>query len=186
MDYCGIDLAGVSSYVYVTNDRGRKLTAGEVATDRAAFERRLKRFVRDGLSIAIEAGNQTAWVYDALIEMGAKVTVVNPTKIKLIAASRRKTATVWSWQFATAKAPRTGTCHCRNRRWSNCAATGFSNARRIGCSPARRERNRSAAMSSEGVSKAPPRTAASPRTYPATRCAIRMPRTCLKTGSTCG
>jgi transposase len=81
----------VSSYVYVTDDRGKKLTAGEVATDKAAFERRLKRFVRGGLSIAIEAGNQTAWVYEALIEMGARVTVVNPTKVKLIAESRRKT-----------------------------------------------------------------------------------------------
>ena len=90
MDYCGIDLAGVSSYVYVTDDRGKKLTAGEVATDKAAFERRLKRFVSGGLSIAIEAGNQTAWVYEALVEMGATVTVVNPTKVKLIAESRRK------------------------------------------------------------------------------------------------
>ena len=91
MNYCGIDLAGVSSYVYVTDDRGRKLTAGEVSTQKAAFEGRLKRFVRGGLSIAIEAGNQTAWVYEALVQMGATVTVVNPTKVKLIAESRRKT-----------------------------------------------------------------------------------------------
>jgi transposase len=91
MNYCGIDLAGVSSYVYVTDERGKKLMAGEVATEKTAFQRRLKRFVRGGLSIAIEAGNQTAWVYEALIEMGAKVTVVNPTKVKLIAESRRKT-----------------------------------------------------------------------------------------------
>ncbi|MHC4609088.1 MAG: IS110 family RNA-guided transposase [Planctomycetota bacterium] len=91
MDYCGIDLAGVSSYVYVTDERGRKLTAGAVATEKRALERRLKGFVPGGLSIAIEAGNQTAWVYEALVEMGAKVTVVNPTKVKLIAESRRKT-----------------------------------------------------------------------------------------------
>jgi transposase len=91
MHYCGIDLAGLSSYVYVTDGRGRKLTAGKVDTEKAAFERRLKRFVRDGLSVAIEAGNQTAWVHDTLVQMGAKVTVVNPTKVKLIAESRRKT-----------------------------------------------------------------------------------------------
>jgi transposase len=91
MNYCGIDLAGVSSYVYVMDGRGKKLMAGEVATDKAAFECRLRRFVREGLSIAIEAGNQTAWVYEALVAMGAKVTVVNPTKVKLIAESRRKT-----------------------------------------------------------------------------------------------
>jgi transposase len=91
VNYCGIDLAGVSSYVYVTDGRGKKLTAGEVGTERLAFERRLKRFVRGGLSIAIEAGNQSAWVYEALVALGAKVTVVNPTKVKLIAESRRKT-----------------------------------------------------------------------------------------------
>jgi len=43
------------------------------------------------LSVAIEAGNQTAWVYEALVAIGAKVTVVNPNKVKLIAESRRKT-----------------------------------------------------------------------------------------------
>jgi transposase len=91
MNEGGIDLAGVSSYVYVTDEKGKKLASGEVATDKVAFARRLKRFVRGGLSIAIEAGNQTAWVYEALIEMGAKVTVVNPAKVKLIAESRRKT-----------------------------------------------------------------------------------------------
>jgi len=89
--YCGMDIASKSSYVYVTNARGRKLTSGEVPTTRAAFEDRLKRYVARGLRIAIEAGNQTAWIYDALTAMGAKVTVVNPTKVKLIAESRCKT-----------------------------------------------------------------------------------------------
>jgi len=89
--YCGMDIASKSSYVYVTNARGRKLTAGEIPTTRAAFEDRLKRYVGRGLRIAIEAGNQTAWIYDALTALGAKVTVVNPTKVKLIAESRCKT-----------------------------------------------------------------------------------------------
>ena len=55
------------------------------------IENLVKKFQRDGLSIAIEAGNQTAWVYDELVKLGAQVTVVNPTKVKLIAESRRKT-----------------------------------------------------------------------------------------------
>lgn len=91
MNYCGIDLAGVSSYAYVTDEKGRKLWAGPLDTTRAAFERLVKKFRRGGLSIAIEAGNQTAWVYESLMELGANVTVVNPTKVKLIAESRRKT-----------------------------------------------------------------------------------------------
>lgn len=91
MNYCGIDLGGVSSYVYITTDRGRKLWSGPVATTKEGFEARLRRFRREGLSVAIEAGNQTAWVYEVLMAMGAKVTVVNPQKVKLIAESRRKT-----------------------------------------------------------------------------------------------
>ena len=57
MDYCGLDVAGVSSYVYVANEKGRKLTCGAVETTKEALERRLKPFVRGGLSVAIEAGN---------------------------------------------------------------------------------------------------------------------------------
>lgn len=91
MNYCGIDLAGVSSYAYVTDEKGRKLWSGPVETEKAAFERLVKKFRLGGLSIAIEAGNQTAWVYDELVKLGAKVTVVNPAKVRLIAESRRKT-----------------------------------------------------------------------------------------------
>ena len=91
MYYCGMDIASKSSYLYVTDKNGRKLLSGEVATTRGGFGERLKRFVGRGLAIAIEAGNQTAWIYKALVELGAKVTVVNPTKVKLIAESRRKT-----------------------------------------------------------------------------------------------
>lgn len=89
--YCGIDIASKSSWLYVTNKSGRKLMSGEVPTTREMFEARLKRYVKDGLAIAIEAGNQTAWIYKALVEMGAKVTVVNPAKVRMIAESVCKT-----------------------------------------------------------------------------------------------
>jgi transposase len=91
VNYCGLDIAGVSSYLFVTDGRGRKLSAGPVATTREALEKRLRPLLRDGLAIAIEAGNQTAWIYEVLVALGAKVTVVNPAKVKLIAESRRKT-----------------------------------------------------------------------------------------------
>jgi len=91
MDYCGLDVADVSSYLYLTNEKGRKVTCGAVETTKAAIERRLRPFVSGGLSVAIEAGNQTAWIYEVLVGMGAKVTVVNATKVKAIAQSRRKT-----------------------------------------------------------------------------------------------
>jgi transposase len=91
VNYCGLDIAGVSSYLFVSNAHGRKLSAGPVATTRPALEARLRPLVRGGLAIAIEAGNQTAWIYELLVALGAQVTVVNPTKVKLIAESRRKT-----------------------------------------------------------------------------------------------
>jgi transposase len=91
VNYCGIDLAGVSSYAFVTDEKGNKLWSGPIATEKVAFEHLVKKFSGGGLSIAIEAGNQTAWVHEELVKLGAEVTVVNPTKVKLIAESRRKT-----------------------------------------------------------------------------------------------
>ena len=91
MFYCGLDIAGSSSFVFVTDARGKKVAVGPVASTRAALEARFKPFVRSGLAIAIEAGNQTAWIYEVLVGLGAQVTVVNPNKVKLIAESRRKT-----------------------------------------------------------------------------------------------
>ena len=91
MNYCGIDLGGMSSYAYVTNEAGGKLWSGPLETMKSAFERFVERFLPEGLAIAIEAGNQTAWVYEELVKLGAKVVVVNPNQVKLIAESRRKT-----------------------------------------------------------------------------------------------
>ena len=91
MDYCGIDLAGVSSYVYISDSRGTKRWGGFVPTTERALKSRLSRYLRGGLAVAIEAGNQTAWVHEVLVGLGAKVTVVNAAKVKLIAESRRKT-----------------------------------------------------------------------------------------------
>lgn len=91
MYYCGIDIAMKSSYLYITDSRGRKTISGEIETSYMALSHRLRPYVRQGLKIAIEAGNQTAWIYDCLIRLGAEVVVVNPAKVKLIAESRRKT-----------------------------------------------------------------------------------------------
>ena len=91
MYYCGIDIAMKSSYIYITDSQGRKKTSGEIPTTAGGFGQRLRPYLSGGLSVAIEAGNQTAWIYDFLVDIGAKVTVVNPAKVKLIAESRRKT-----------------------------------------------------------------------------------------------
>lgn len=91
MNYCGLDVAMKSSYLYITDHAGRKRTCGEVPTTAGSLRQRLRPYVRGGLRVALEAGNQTAWLHDLLVALGAEVVVVNPTKVKLIAASRRKT-----------------------------------------------------------------------------------------------
>lgn len=91
MLYCGLDIASPSSYVFIADRMGRRIASGEVATDRTALTQRLRPHLRGGLSIAIEAGNQSAWIYSLLVELGATVTVVNPRKVRAIAESRRKT-----------------------------------------------------------------------------------------------
>ena len=39
MNYCGIDLAGVSSDAYVVDGKGKKLWAGVIPTTRGGLER---------------------------------------------------------------------------------------------------------------------------------------------------
>lgn len=91
MYYCGIDIAMKSSYIYITDGQGRKKSSGEIATKASVLRQRLRPYLRGGLAVAIEAGNQTAWIHDLLVDIGVEVTVVNPAKVKLIAESRRKT-----------------------------------------------------------------------------------------------
>ena len=91
MFYCGLDIAMTSSYIYITDAQGRKKTSGEVATTPTELKGRLRPYLRYGLAVAFEAGNQSAWIHDLLVELGAAVTVVNPAKVKLIAESRQKT-----------------------------------------------------------------------------------------------
>lgn len=68
MFYCGLDVALKSSYLYLTDAEGRKKTGGEVATEKAALTARLRPYLRGGLAVALEAGNQSAWLHDLLIE----------------------------------------------------------------------------------------------------------------------
>jgi len=91
MFYCGIDVGMKSSYLYITDGEGLVRAKGELPTTAQALRDRLRRFVPGGLKVAVEAGPQTAWIHDLLVEIGAEVNVVNPNKVRLIAESRRKT-----------------------------------------------------------------------------------------------
>jgi transposase len=91
MRYCGIDLGGVSSYVYIMDKLGRKVKCEPIPTTKDGFKQSLSPSLGQGLKVAIEAGNQTAWVYEYLKQLGAEVVVVHPKRVKLIAESRKKT-----------------------------------------------------------------------------------------------
>lgn len=91
MNYCGLDVASVSSYAYVTDARGKKLFGGFVPTTLSGLKDLVERHGRGGLRLALEAGNQTTWIYHTLQQLGVQVTVVNPSKFTVIGHSRRKT-----------------------------------------------------------------------------------------------
>lgn len=91
MNYCGMDIGGKSSFIHLTNRKGRLLVRREVPTTREDLVECLSPFTRHGLTIAIEAGNQTQWIYRVLKDLGAKVMVVNPAQMRVIAESRKKT-----------------------------------------------------------------------------------------------
>jgi transposase len=75
----------------VEDARGRCVKRAVVATTPTGLAEIAERYAGAGLRVAIEAGNQTAWIVDLLRELGAKVHVVHPLKVKLIAESKKKT-----------------------------------------------------------------------------------------------
>src|SRR5262245_13315754 len=91
MNYCGLDVSTKSTHVYIENDKGRGVKRAAIATSPEMLEATLRPFLQRGLKVAIEAGNQTAWIVDVLREVGAKVHVVHPVKVKWIAESKKKT-----------------------------------------------------------------------------------------------
>src|SRR5207244_2680192 len=81
-----------STHVSIEDDRGRRVARAVVPTTPEGIERALARYVERGLRVAIEAGGQTAWIHDVLMEVGVKqVHVVHPLKVKWIAESKKKT-----------------------------------------------------------------------------------------------
>jgi transposase len=91
MHYCGMDVSRKSTHVYIEDAQGRRVTRGIVATTPTGLAQAVERYAARGVRVAIEAGNQTAWIVDLLRELGAKVHVVHPLKVKLIAESKKKT-----------------------------------------------------------------------------------------------
>jgi hypothetical protein len=69
---CGLDVSRKSTHVYIEDARGRRVTRGIVATTPTGLAGAVERYTARAC-VAIEAGNQTAWIVDLLRELGAKV-----------------------------------------------------------------------------------------------------------------
>jgi transposase len=91
MYYAGLDVASSGSYVYVVDRRGRKVEGREIPTNRKVYSRYFRQWKEKLITVAVEAGGQTRWIFDTLKGMGIEVYVVNPNKVKLIAETKRKT-----------------------------------------------------------------------------------------------
>jgi transposase len=92
MPYCGLDVSTKSTHVSMEDERGRRVARAVVPTTPEGSEQALARHVEGGLRVALEAGGQTAWIHDVLMERGVKqVPVVHPLKVKWIAESKKKT-----------------------------------------------------------------------------------------------
>jgi transposase len=91
MYYCGLDVSRKSTHIYIEDRNGKRVEYQVVPTTPHSLESVLDRYVARGLHVAIEAGGSTGWIHDLLAELGARVHVVHPTKVKWIAASKKKT-----------------------------------------------------------------------------------------------
>ena len=91
MFYIGSDVSEKSSYVYVTDGRGRKVESKEIPTDKDGYRQYFKQWKDKPVKVAIEAGGHSRWIYDTLKKLGISVYIVNPNKVKLIATNKKKT-----------------------------------------------------------------------------------------------
>jgi len=84
----GLDLGDrVSQIVTLSRSKGEVLESRRVATSELAFR---KCFGGGPVVVALEAGTHSPWVSRLLEEMGHRVWVANPRKLRLIYENRRK------------------------------------------------------------------------------------------------
>jgi transposase len=91
MFYIGSDVSDKTSFVYATDGRGKKVESQEIPTDRDGYRQYFKRWAGKPVSVAVEAGGHSRWIYDTLKKLRISVYVVNPNKVALIAKSKKKT-----------------------------------------------------------------------------------------------
>jgi transposase len=91
MFYIGCDVSEKSSYVYVTDGKGRKVEGQEIPTDKDGYRQYFRKWEGKHIKVAVEAGGHSRWIHDTLKRMAISVYIVNPNKVKLIAKNKKKT-----------------------------------------------------------------------------------------------
>jgi transposase len=91
--YLGIDIGKKSSTYYVADDLGNRVSKGLIESSPDAVVKLVEHLLqfREGVEVAIEAGNATFKLARAMEEAGADVFVVHPRDNAVIALSRKKT-----------------------------------------------------------------------------------------------
>ena len=89
MEYFGIDLHQKHSEICGLDASGKVRLQERVATSEAGLRKVFGK--SKGVRVVLESGGQSSWAARVLGEMGHKVVVVNPRRIRLIAESTLKT-----------------------------------------------------------------------------------------------
>lgn len=89
MFYIGCDVSEKSSYVYVTDDKGKKVESLGIPTDKDRYRQYFIKWINKPVKVAVEAGGHSRWIHDTLKKLGINVYIVNPNKVKLIAKNKK-------------------------------------------------------------------------------------------------
>ncbi len=89
MSYVGMDLHSKESHLCLLADNGEVVERAIIKSTRTAIRAWFSG--RDDLVVAVEVSGSSPWVYRLLVELGHLVYVVNPRRVKLIAAAKLKT-----------------------------------------------------------------------------------------------
>ena len=85
----GCDLGDRHSELCIFSESGEVLSRPQVKTTLAGFREFFAE--RAPVHVVIEVGAHSRWVNELLVELGHRVTVADPRKLKLITANNRKT-----------------------------------------------------------------------------------------------